>query len=67
MSDTSPHFPSFSGDSYTSAASLPGDELSPAERGLVAQRLQAIDALSPAEIERLILAHGYRGQDHARR
>lgn len=45
----------------------PGDDLSAAECGLVAQRLAALSPLSPAEIEHEIIVRGYRGQDHARR
>lgn len=45
----------------------PGDDLTPVERGLVAQRLAALQPTSPIEIERQIVARGYRGQDHARR
>lgn len=66
MSETFPHLrPGPAGPAPT--ASAPGDDLTPAESGLVAQRLAALEPLPPAEIERRLLARGYRGQEPARR
>lgn len=65
MSDASPLFHPHTDNAASFSA--PGDDLSAAERGLVAQRLGALPPLSPLEIERQILDRGYRGQDHARR
>jgi ATP-dependent Clp protease ATP-binding subunit ClpX len=67
MSDPSQFFKTAATTADSFSFSAPGDDLSGAERGLVAQRLSVLPALSPAEIERQIVDRGYRGQDFARR